>query len=71
MTTNGESGSVQPEASGRRFRAKQSFFSDETRSQYVEGLYYTSNDELELLVDRWVSEGKVELSGAQATVSGG
>ena len=56
---------------GTRFMALEDFYSEETQSHYVKGLGYTvQNDKLAKLVERWISEGKVELGGAAATVTG-
>ncbi len=45
-----------------RFRAKKTFFSDETQSEYVEGLGYTASEEKLLkLAERWASVGDVEV----------
>lgn len=48
----------------RKFIALKTFFSTETRSEYVEGLTYTVRDgerwdTLRSLVDGWAQEGKI------------
>lgn len=46
-----------------KFRALKTFESEETRSTYVTGLFYTirpGNDLLAVLAEDWVSEGKIE-----------
>jgi hypothetical protein len=56
---------------GMRFTALQDFHSDETRSDYVIGLSYTvDNEKLAALVERWLKEGKVELGGPAARLTG-
>ena len=56
---------------GTRFKALQDFHSDETKSDYCEGLYYTVQTEgLAGLVKGWLAEGKVELGGVFATMTG-
>lgn len=56
-----------------RFTALQDFFSEETKSQYVKGLSYTARPQDEVLlslVPKWVTEGRVQLGGPSAEVSG-
>lgn len=49
------------------FTATEDFFSDETQSQYCEGLSYTARDQKLLdLATKWVDEGKA-IWGAQAS----
>lgn len=47
-----------------KFRALKTFYSEETKSGYVEGFFYTvrpGNDLLKGLVDEWLEEGVVEV----------
>lgn len=47
-----------------KFRAIQDFFSEETRSQYCEGLTYTVRTEDEVLaglLQQWVKDGMIEV----------
>lgn len=54
-----------------RFTATQDFFSEETKSQYVEGLSYTVRDEkLAALAKQWLKEGKITLAEPAAKVEG-
>lgn len=54
-----------------QFTALIDFWSDETQSQYAEGLSYTANtDRLQELVAEWAKEGKIQLSAPIARVEG-
>lgn len=56
---------------GTRFTALEDFYAEETASHYVTGLGYTvQNEKLGKLVERWISEGKVELGGGAAIMTG-
>ena len=56
---------------GTRFTALEDFYAEETQSGYVKGLGYTvQNEKLGKLVERWISEGKVELGGFVANIQG-
>jgi len=57
---------------GRRFTVLEGFFSDETRSEYVEGLSYEAQegDTVTDLIDGWIKEGKVREGGPEAQVTG-
>lgn len=56
---------------GERFTALQNFYSEEYQCHYEKGLGYTVQSEaLAKIVERWVSEGKVELGGAAARMTG-
>lgn len=51
-----------------RFVALQTFWSPETRSQYVEGYGYNlTSPELADLVSGWIVDGKVSLANAPAS----
>jgi hypothetical protein len=57
------------------FTALQTFFSEETGSEYVEGLSYRAKDDdahakLRELLPTWVEEGKVQLGGPTAQIEG-
>lgn len=56
----------------QQFKAIQNFFSEETKSEYVEGLYYTAQSEpLLTLINTWASQGKIELTeSGVSTISG-
>ena len=55
-----------------RFIANETFFSDITNSEYVEGFSYSiQNEKLEKLVNEWIAEGKVKIvPDVDATLSG-
>jgi len=54
-----------------RFTALEDFWSDETQSGYVEGFSYTiGGDKLDRLVQQWLKEGKVQIGGPAAKVTG-
>ena len=54
-----------------RFTAVEDFFSDETQSQYVNGMSYAAaDDRLRELVVKWIAEGKVCEGGPEASVTG-
>jgi len=59
---------------GRKFTALENFASDETRSEYVEGMTYEvqdeDNEDLMELIDQWVEEGKVREGGPESELSG-
>src|SRR5580765_8351081 len=56
----------------RSFTALEDFFAEETKSQYVKGLSYTAiaGHAVAEHVERWAGEGKVELGGAVAQLTG-
>lgn len=59
-------------AEGQQFTALVDFFAEETQSQYVDGLSYTAAEQPLLgIVLQWAEEGKIELGGRPATMSGG
>jgi len=58
---------------GRKFTALENFTSDETRSEYVEGMTYEAQESDEVLmaiIDEWITEGRVREGGPESEVSG-
>lgn len=56
-----------------RFTVIDSFFSEETGSEYVAGLSYEAREQDEKLlklIPQWIEEGKVREGGPQSEVSG-
>ena len=53
-----------------QFTAIQDFWSDETKSQYCEGLGYRVTADLVDLIASWEKEGKIRYGAAAAQVSG-
>lgn len=56
-----------------RFVPLQDFFSEETKSQYCNGMFYSvrpSNTKLAALVEKWLAEGKVRKATDVAVVKG-
>jgi hypothetical protein len=54
------------------FTAAKTFYSNETASQYVEGLSYSASagDRVFSHIMRWIDEGKIIMGGKIAQVSG-